>query len=131
MTLTPTSLVVRTELQWAALHRIWVDAEFGGRREVLLKTRSMYTSVGTPIVVLAPPTAAVPAAAVAAPPWLFVPSDAATAALTATTHVFLAASSTQKRGRPTTAGNSDNPPSLLWFREWRGTKRWRISGRRS
>ena len=44
-----------TELQWATLHRMWVDAEFGGRREVLEKTRSLFTSDGFPIVVMAPP----------------------------------------------------------------------------
>ena len=106
-----------SELQWAALHRIWIDAEFGGRREVLDVTRSLFNADGSPIVRVAPPdvvgpavvAAAAAAAAAAAPPRLYVPSDAATAALAATTHVFLAASSTQKRGHPTTVGKIETP----------------------
>ena len=57
-----------TELQWLVLHRMRVDAEFGGCREVLAVTRSLFTSDGSPIVAPSPPTTGVPAVAAAAAP---------------------------------------------------------------
>ena len=105
---------------WDALLSTWADAGFAGRRELLQRSRSLYTDVGTPIIastnpVPAPLTAYGVVPPVPSPPQMSVPSSAADAVRAATTHVYLAVTSTKKRARPVTLGESYISPPL-WYR---------------
>ena len=105
-----------TDASWTALHQIWTASEFAGRRELVQRSRALHSApaVGIPVIMVAPLLLTVMAATrplvgchlfQSPPPPLGYSLMVALPlpALTATTHVLLAATSTQKRERPTVA----------------------------
>ena len=63
-----------TDASWNALHQTCCEAEFAGRRELLQRSRSWYSAVGPPIIVVVPlpPTTSATMPSVPVPPWLSV-----------------------------------------------------------